>query len=76
MNERKHEPSLDVLSPRHSKLLDLVVDGKTRKEAAQELGVTNGSTRTYIAEIRQRLGRIGGSPYSIGAWYERKGGKI
>jgi two-component system response regulator DegU len=52
----KPESVLDALSPREIQVLRLVVDGKTSKEVATLLGLSEQTVRTYRKTMMKKLG--------------------
>jgi two-component system response regulator FixJ len=45
------------LSPREEQILDLVVGGRTQKETAFELGVSDATVRVLYSRAMKKLGR-------------------
>jgi DNA-binding NarL/FixJ family response regulator len=45
------------LSPRERQILNLVLDGRSHKEAAFELGVSGATVRVLYARAMKKLGR-------------------
>lgn len=52
---RKTTPSLASLTHRETGLLKLVAEGKTNKEIADELRLSEGTVRNYLSEIFAKL---------------------
>lgn len=50
------EPLTEDLTPREIELLQLVSQGKTNKEIADETGLSEGTVRNYISTILAKLG--------------------
>lgn len=49
-------PGLAQLTPRQAQILELIAKGKTSKEIAAELGLSQIAVRMHRVKIRQRLG--------------------
>jgi len=47
---------MSKLGPQQRILLRLIMKGFTRKEAANEIGVTHGTAKKYVFKARARLG--------------------
>jgi two-component system NarL family response regulator len=45
-----------ALTPRELKILELIVHGKSNKEIAQDLKITEGTVKWYITGILPKLG--------------------
>ena len=43
------------LSPREQEVLQLLVNGKSNKEIASELGITNATVKCHVSTILMRL---------------------
>lgn len=56
LRRRPPERHDDGLSPRQRQVLALVGDGRTTKEIADRLGLTDASVRTHVRRARLRLG--------------------
>jgi len=52
--ERRRHP-VRRLTPRQAELLRLVADGHTNTQIARRLGVTEGTVRTHLENIYERL---------------------
>ena len=50
------EESENPLTERESQVLELVAEGKTTKEIAEELYLSTGTVRNYISKILDKLG--------------------
>lgn len=46
----------DPLTVREREILKLVEDGKSNKEIAEDLGLSPGTVRNYLAEAAQKIG--------------------
>ena len=46
----------EELSAKEVKILQLLADGKTARDAAQELHLTDGTIRQYAIRIREKTG--------------------
>ena len=51
-----HSPSLDSLTPREREVLDLLAEGRSQDEIAQELFITPKTVATHIQRILGKLG--------------------
>src|ERR1700687_3102601 len=63
------EPSRDKLSPQQRRILALVVEGKTNKEIAKALGLSNKTVKNYLSNAFQKL-HVGRRSHAA-ALYER-----
>ena len=52
------------LTPREREILDAVLAGKTHKEIAFELGLSDSTVRVLYARAMKRIGRKKGGPKS------------
>jgi DNA-binding NarL/FixJ family response regulator len=53
--ERRRHP-IPRLTPRQNDLLHLVTAGHTNTQIARQLGISEGTVRTYLENIYQKLG--------------------
>jgi RNA polymerase sigma factor (sigma-70 family) len=51
---RKHS-ALEGLSPQERRVLELLVDGKTNKQIAQRMGLSDKTVKSYLSNIYQKL---------------------
>ena len=49
------QPSRDILSPQEQRILALVVEGKTNKEIAKALGLSDKTVKNYLSNAFQKL---------------------
>jgi len=49
------QPSKDILSPQERRILALVVEGKTNKEIAKALGLSDKTVKNYLSNAFQKL---------------------
>ena len=49
------------LTPRERQILDLVLGGRTTKEVAFDLGLSNATVRVLYARAMKKLGRVRGA---------------
>jgi len=49
------KPSRDILSPQERRILALVVEGKTNKEIAKALGLSDKTVKNYLSNAFQKL---------------------
>ena len=49
------QPSRDILSPQERRILALVVEGKTNKEIAKALGLSDKTIKNYLSNAFQKL---------------------
>ena len=49
------QPSRDMLSPQERRILALVVEGKTNKEIAKALGLSDKTVKNYLSNAFQKL---------------------
>src|SRR5438445_5386929 len=49
------QPSKDILSPQERRILALVVEGKTNKEIAKALGLSDKTIKNYLSNAFQKL---------------------
>ena len=52
------QPSRDILSPQERRILALVVEGKTNKEIAKAIGLSDKTVKNYLSNAFQKL-RVG-----------------
>ena len=63
------ESRRDALSPQQRRILALVVEGKTNKEIAKALGLSNKTVKNYLSNAFQKL-HVGRRSHAA-ALYER-----
>ena len=63
------QPSRDTLSPQERRILALVVEGKTNKEIAKALGLSDKTVKNYLSNAFQKL-HVGRRSHAA-ALYER-----
>jgi DNA-binding NarL/FixJ family response regulator len=63
------QPSKDILSPQERRILALVVEGKTNKEIAKVLGLSDKTVKNYLSNAFQKL-HVGRRSHAA-ALYER-----
>ena len=63
------QPSRDILSPQERRILALVVEGKTNKEIAKALGLSDKTVKNYLSNAFQKL-HVGRRSHAA-ALYER-----
>jgi two-component system response regulator DevR len=63
------QPSKDILSPQERRILALVVEGKTNKEIAKALGLSDKTVKNYLSNAFQKL-HVGRRSHAA-ALYER-----
>jgi len=63
------QPSKDMLSPQERRILALVVEGKTNKEIAKVLGLSDKTVKNYLSNAFQKL-HVGRRSHAA-ALYER-----
>ena len=63
------EPTKDALSPQERRILALVVEGKTNKEIAKALGLSDKTVKNYLSNAFQKL-HVGRRSHAA-ALYER-----
>jgi DNA-binding NarL/FixJ family response regulator len=54
-NERKENDPLDALTDQEHKILVLIADGKTNKEIAQEVFLSDKTVKNYVSSILNKL---------------------
>lgn len=59
------------LSPREERVLDLLSQGLRDREIAAAMGVTHHTARSYVRDVRRKLGA--GTPVSAAAWRWNQG---
>jgi DNA-binding CsgD family transcriptional regulator len=50
------DPSLEQLTPRQREVLDLLADGKSTQEMAEELALSQETVRNHVRQVLRRLG--------------------
>jgi len=63
------QPSRDILSPQERRILALVVEGKTNKEIAKAIGLSDKTVKNYLSNAFQKL-HVGRRSHAA-ALYER-----
>jgi DNA-binding NarL/FixJ family response regulator len=56
MDVRRRSHPVPQLTPRQNDLLRLVADGQTNTQIARRLGISEGTVRTHLENIFERLG--------------------
>lgn len=54
-NERKEDDPLDALTDQEHKILVLIADGKTNKEIAEEVFLSDKTVKNYVSSILNKL---------------------
>jgi two-component system, NarL family, response regulator DevR len=54
-NPPKAEPTLATLSPQESRILDLIADGKTNKQIAEAMFLSENTVKNYITSLLRKL---------------------
>jgi DNA-binding NarL/FixJ family response regulator len=54
-NERKQDDPLDALTDQEHKILALIADGKTNKEIAKEVFLSDKTVKNYVSSILNKL---------------------
>ncbi len=55
-DERAFEAALESLSPRQREVLALIADGKSNREIADELCISEGTVKNYVTKILEAAG--------------------
>lgn len=55
-DERAFESALESLSPRQREVLALIADGKSNREIADELCISEGTVKNYVTKILEAAG--------------------
>jgi RNA polymerase sigma factor (sigma-70 family) len=55
-DERAFEDSMASLSPRQREVLALIADGRTNREIAQTLHISEGTVKNYVTRILEAAG--------------------
>lgn len=55
-DERAFESALESLSPRQREVLALIAEGKTNREIADELFISEGTVKNYVTKILEAAG--------------------
>ena len=53
---RSESPAVEKLSPQEERVMELVVEGKTNKEIAAQLGLSDKTIKNYLRNAFQKLG--------------------
>jgi two-component system response regulator DevR len=54
-NRKPQQGECDLLSPQEQRLLPLIAQGKTNKEIARELGLSDKTVKNYLANVYAKL---------------------
>ena len=54
--KRPERTPLDDLTPRERSVLDLVAQGKSNRQIANRLGLTEGTVKGYVSTLLDKLG--------------------
>ena len=54
--KRPEKSPLDDLTPRERSVLDLVAEGKSNRQIANRLGLTEGTVKGYVSILLDKLG--------------------
>ncbi len=46
----------NILTPRERKIFELLIENKSTKDIAQELGISEKTVRNHISNVMQKLG--------------------
>ncbi len=54
-NPPKLDPALSSLSPQEAKILDLIADGKTNKQIADAMFLSENTVKNYVTTLLRKL---------------------